>query len=108
MNIAQMDAPFRFFFGLEKKKNVQRKIIHSLCTGSCSKIKDSSEIRKFTPGFYKNLYRSEWSSNTDVQDGFFRGPYQVSEDINAGLAAEITLQELHAATLSLQNGKSQV
>ncbi|CAF94291.1 unnamed protein product [Tetraodon nigroviridis] len=30
----------------------------------------------------------------------------VSEDTNAGLAAEVTLPELHTATLSLQNGRT--
>ncbi|CAF94185.1 unnamed protein product [Tetraodon nigroviridis] len=72
MNISQMDAPSRFFFGLEKK-NGQRKIIHSLRTGSGSEISDSSEIRKYAAGFYKSLYRSEWSSNPDMQDSFLRG-----------------------------------
>ncbi|CAG06636.1 unnamed protein product [Tetraodon nigroviridis] len=33
-------------------------------------------------------------------------PSPVSDDTNAGLAAELTLQELHTATLSLQNGKT--
>lgn len=35
---------------------------------TCSGCSDSFEIRKYTAGFYKNLYTSEWSSNPDVQD----------------------------------------
>ncbi|CAF94462.1 unnamed protein product [Tetraodon nigroviridis] len=90
----------------QQKKNGQRKIIHSLWTGSGSEISDSSEIRKYAAGFYKDLYRSEWSSNPAMQASFFRGLPQVSDDTNAGLAAEVTQQELHTATLSLQNGKA--
>ncbi|CAF89551.1 unnamed protein product, partial [Tetraodon nigroviridis] len=53
-----------------------------------SEISDSSEIRKYAAGFYKDLYRSEWSSNPGMQDSFLRGLPQVGEDTNAGLAAE--------------------
>uniref|UniRef100_H3CBZ6 Reverse transcriptase domain-containing protein n=1 Tax=Tetraodon nigroviridis TaxID=99883 RepID=H3CBZ6_TETNG len=55
-------------------------------------------IRKYAAGFYKDLYGSEWSSNPDMQDSFLRGLPQVGEDTNAGLAAEVTLPELHATT----------
>ena len=50
MNISQINAILLFFFGLDKK-NGQRKIIHSLRTGSCSEISDSAEIRKYAAGF---------------------------------------------------------
>ena len=63
MNISQIDVHSLYFFGL-KKKNGQGKDLHSLRTGSCSKISESSEIRKYAVGFYKNLYFSEWSSKT--------------------------------------------
>ena len=32
--------------------------------------------------------------------------FQVGVDINAGLAAELTLQEFHTVTLSLQNSRT--
>lgn len=42
-----------------------------------------------------------------MKGSFFRGLPQVSDDTNAGLAAHITLQELHAKLkpLSLQDGE---
>lgn len=41
-----------------------------------------------------------------MQDSFFRGLCQGREDTNTGLAAGITLQELYAATLNLQNSRA--
>ena len=105
MNITQMDAPSRFFFGLERK-NGQRKTIHSLRTGSGSEVSDSSEIRKCAAEFYRNLFRSEWTHNPDVHSSFLSGLPQVSEADNSELAAEVTLQELHTATMSLQSGRA--
>lgn len=105
LNVAQMDAPSRFFFGLEQK-NGQRKIIHCLRTGSGSDISDSSEIRKFAAGFYRDLFRSECSDNPDVYSSFLAGLPQVSSEDNDELTAELTLEELYAAMMSLQSGKA--
>ncbi|KAK0155419.1 Transposon TX1 uncharacterized protein [Merluccius polli] len=105
MNITQMDAPSRFFFGLERK-NGQRKTIYSLRTGSGSEVSDSSEIRKCAVEFYRNLFKSEWTHNPDVHSSFLSGLPQVSEADNSELAAEVTLQELHTATMSLQSGRA--
>lgn len=103
---SQTDAPSRFFLGGLEKKDGQRKITHSLCTGSCSEMSDWSEIRKCAAGFYKSLYRSEWSSNGDVQNSFFRVSLRSARTPKQGLEADMTLQELHAAALSLKNGRA--
>uniref|UniRef100_H3BWP1 Endonuclease/exonuclease/phosphatase domain-containing protein n=1 Tax=Tetraodon nigroviridis TaxID=99883 RepID=H3BWP1_TETNG len=59
-------------------------------------------IRKYAAGFYKDLYRSEWSSNPGMQDSFLRGLPQVGEDTNAGLAAERRCTLLFDSHLTVQ------
>ena len=105
MNITQMDAPSRFFFGLEQK-NGQKKTIHSLRTSSGSEVSDPSEIRKYAAGFYRDLFKSEWSHSADVHSSFLGGLPQVSEEENSQLAAGLTLGELTTAIGSLQGGRA--
>ena len=105
MNISQMDAPSQFFFGLEQR-NGQRKTIHCLRTGGGSEVSDSSEIRKCATGFYRDLFKSEWSGNLHVHSSFLNGLPQVSRSDNTELAADLTEEELHRATMSLQSGKA--
>ena len=105
LNVAQMDAPSQFFFGLERK-NGQRKIMHCLRTDSGSEVSDSSEIRKFAVGFYRNLFKSEWSDNPDVHSSFLTGLPQVDSKVNSELGSNLTLQELYTAMMSVQSGKA--
>lgn len=105
INVTEMDAPSQFFFGLEKK-NGQKKIIHSLRSSSGSAISDSSEIRKYAVSFYKDLYKSELTEHPDVCDSFYSGLPQMDAEANAKLEAQITMNELYTAMMSLQSGRA--
>ncbi|KAJ4946116.1 hypothetical protein JOQ06_023791 [Pogonophryne albipinna] len=45
LNTNEMDAPTRFFFGLERK-NGQRRVIHSLLSDTGQEITEPSQIRR--------------------------------------------------------------
>lgn len=87
-------------------KEGQRKIIHCLRTDSGFEFSDLSEIRRFAVGFYKNLFKSEWLDNPDVHSSFDAGLPQVGSKANSELGADLNLQELYTAMMSLQSGKA--
>lgn len=55
-NITQMDAPSKIFFSMEKKKNSQSRIIHSLVSDTGQELTKTSEIREVAAQFYKRNY----------------------------------------------------
>ncbi len=57
-------------------------------------------------GFYRNLFKSEWADNPDVHSSFVAGLPQVTSEANSELGADLTLQELYTAMMSLQSGKA--
>lgn len=107
LSITQMDAPSQFFFGLERK-NGQRKMFHSLRSSSGSIVSETSEIRKAAVRFYKDLFKSELTENpdSDVCSSVFTGLPQVDAEANTKLEAQLSLQELHAALMSLHSGQA--
>ncbi|KAI3364562.1 hypothetical protein L3Q82_011348, partial [Scortum barcoo] len=105
LDISQMDAPSQFFFGLEKK-NGQKKVIHSLRSSGGSSISGSSEIRSFAASFYADLYMTEFTDSPEVSQHFYADLPQVDPEDNIKLEAGLSLAELHAALMSLQNGKA--
>ncbi|KAJ3587850.1 hypothetical protein NHX12_011445 [Muraenolepis orangiensis] len=57
-----MDAPTSFFFGLEKK-NGQRRVIHSLLSGTGQEITEPSQIRRRAVSFYSTLYTNVFNES---------------------------------------------
>ncbi len=103
--VAQMDAPSKFFFNLEMKKG-QSKIIHSLQSTTGQEFTEPADIRSCAVGFYSDLYKSElieWGADADH---FLEGLPKVDEESNNELQQTLSLHELHAAMMSMENGKS--
>ncbi len=103
--VAQMDAPSKLFFNLEMKKG-QSKIIHSLRSTTGQELTEPADIRSCAVGFYSDLYKSElieWGADADH---FLEGLPKVDEESNNELQQTLSLHELHAAMMSMENGKS--
>lgn len=105
MNASMMDAPSKFFFGMESK-NGQRKVIHSLRASDGSMITETSRIHKHATDFYKDLFKSVLVVDPKLEAEFLSGLPQVGESGNALLTKDLDLEELHVALMSLTNGKA--
>ncbi|KAK3566097.1 hypothetical protein QTP86_025692, partial [Hemibagrus guttatus] len=101
----EMDAPSKYFFGLEKK-NGQSRLIHTLHTGNGQYITHTDEIRRYATDFYQDLYRSEHRDNKELLDTFYQGLPKVSLEDNAALEGPLVLEELHAALNNMPGGKA--
>ncbi|KAJ3601866.1 hypothetical protein NHX12_029628 [Muraenolepis orangiensis] len=101
LNRNEMDAPTRFFFGLEKK-NGQRRVIHSLLSGTGQEITELSQIRRRAVSFYSTLDTSEYEEGETLSEGFCNGLPQVSEEANSQLEGPLTIQELQTALQGMQ------
>ncbi|KAI4899122.1 hypothetical protein NFI96_006349 [Prochilodus magdalenae] len=66
---SEMDAPSKFFFGLEQK-NIQRRFMHAVRTESGDLLSEPAEIRKRTVGFFSKLYNSEHSGAPELEESF--------------------------------------
>lgn len=104
-NIAEMDAPSGFFFGLERKHG-QRKMIHSLLTDTGQELTEPGQIRGRAMEFYSSLFQSEYEENGELFEEFCDGLPQVSEETNSKLERPLSVQELHAALQSMQGRKA--
>ncbi|KAJ3615107.1 hypothetical protein NHX12_018675 [Muraenolepis orangiensis] len=100
-----MDAPTSFFFGLEKK-NGQRRVIHSLLSGTGQEITEPSQIRRRAVSFYSTLYASEYEEGETLSEGFWNGLPQVSEEANSQLEGPLTIQELQTALQGMQGRRA--
>ncbi|KAJ3581518.1 hypothetical protein NHX12_016558 [Muraenolepis orangiensis] len=100
-----MDAPTSFFFGLEKK-NGQRRVIHSLLSGTGQEITEPSQIRRRAVSFYSTLYTSEYEEGETLSEGFCNGLPQVSEEANSQLEGPLTIQELQTALQGMQGQRA--
>nr|BAC82606.1 pol-like protein [Takifugu rubripes] len=105
MNASMMDAPSKFFFSLEQK-NGQRKVIHCLRADDSSDITDTARIRRHGTCFYKELFKSYAVENPGLETEFLTDLSQVGESSNTLLSADLTLEELYVALMSLANGKA--
>ncbi|KAJ3584710.1 hypothetical protein NHX12_015205 [Muraenolepis orangiensis] len=106
LNINEMDAPTSFFFGLEKKKNGQRRVIHSLLSGTGQELTEPSQIRRRAVSFYSTLYTSEYEEGETLSEGFCNGLPQVSEEANSQLEGPLTIQELQTALQGMQGWRA--
>lgn len=104
-NVALMDAPSHFFFGLEKK-NGQRRLTHSLCSNDWQLLQESVDICRYVAGFYEELFKADYTEKPDMLFSFFTGLPKVSAEDNTELEAEVSPQELAEALQSLENGKA--
>ncbi|KAJ4948663.1 hypothetical protein JOQ06_020193, partial [Pogonophryne albipinna] len=98
-NIVKMDAPSHFFFGL-KRKNGQRRLMHSLRSNAGQLLQESADIRQCAVEFYKELYRTEFQAEPEVAQSFYEGLPNVPEEDHAELEAELSAQELQEALQS--------
>ena len=104
-NIAEMDAPSGFFFGLEKKHG-QRKIIHALLSDTGQELTEPGQIRSRATQFFSSLYSSEYEENHELEEEFCGELPQVSADTNTRLSRALQLEELAAALRSMQGRKA--
>ncbi|KAK3537880.1 hypothetical protein QTP70_022160, partial [Hemibagrus guttatus] len=100
--VNEMDAPSKYFFGLEKK-NGQSRFIHTLHTGNGQYIAHTDEIRRYATDFYQDLYRSEHRDNKELLDTFYQGLPKVSSEDNAALEGPLVLE---AALNTMPGGKA--
>ncbi len=100
-----MDAPSKFFFCLEKK-NGQKRLVQALQSEEGQVLLNPSDIRKRAVGFYKNLYRSEYATEADVESTFLRSLPKMSEEGNAALSGVLSLGELNKALQGMELGKA--
>ncbi len=65
-----------------------------------------SDIRKRAVGFYKNIYRSEYVTEADVESTFLRSLPKMSKEGNAALSGVLSLGELNKALQGMELGKA--
>nr|BAC82605.1 pol-like protein [Tetraodon nigroviridis] len=104
-NIAEMDAPSSFFFGLEKRHG-QRKAIHCLLSDTGQELTEPGQLRKRATEFYSALYSSEYREREDLFEEFCGGLPQVSEATNVRLDGPLSVSELHAALQRMQGRRA--
>ncbi|KAK3542537.1 hypothetical protein QTP86_028678, partial [Hemibagrus guttatus] len=63
-------------------------------------------ITRQTVSFYSKLYSSEWSGAQAVEDSFLVGLPKLSEQAARELDRELSLEELHEALQTMQNGRA--
>jgi len=85
LNIDQMDAPSKYFFGHEKK-NGQKRLIHALRSEDGILLSNPRQMREITRRFYQSLYRSELELEKGRKCHFFYLRYQRSPMKNWNVA----------------------
>lgn len=104
-NLAQMDAPSKFFFSLERKSG-QSRYIHSLRSENGLELTEPPAIRRRAVQFYAGLYSSEYNDDKEQFVSFFEGLSQISKRSKVGLEQTLSEQEFHAALRSMEGGKA--
>ncbi|KAL7842571.1 hypothetical protein SRHO_G00242600 [Serrasalmus rhombeus] len=104
-NVTELDAPSKFFFGLERK-NRQKRFMHAVRSESGDLISEPSEIRQQTVSFFSKLFESEWASCRDVEERFFPLQARITQQSATLLDAELSLEELHEALQGMENGRA--
>ncbi|KAI3354578.1 hypothetical protein L3Q82_019083, partial [Scortum barcoo] len=104
-NIAEMDTPSSFFFGLERK-NGQKKVIHTLLSDTEQELVEPGQIRRRAVDFYCSLYSSEYEEDNTLQEEFCSELPQVSTETNSRLTEPLQLCELQAALRSMQGQRA--
>lgn len=100
-----MDAPSKFFFGLEKK-NGQSRFIHALRSAKGQELKEPGEIKKRAVELYCELFESEYREDEDLFNSYWSDLPQVSSETNLELDRPLVAEELLAALQSMEGGKA--
>ncbi|TWW54493.1 Transposon TX1 uncharacterized 149 kDa protein ORF 2 [Takifugu flavidus] len=104
-DIAEMDTPSTFFFGLERKRG-QSRVIHSLLSEEGRELTEPEQIRRRAVDFYSSLFRSEYKENNELFEEYCSGLPQVPEEANGQLDCPLSVPELYAALQSMQSLKA--
>ncbi|KAL7825670.1 hypothetical protein SRHO_G00334080 [Serrasalmus rhombeus] len=104
-NVTELDAPSKFFFGLERK-NGQKRFMHAVRSESGDLVSEPSEICQQTVSFFSKLFESEWASCRDVEERFFPLQARITQQSATLLDAELSLEELHEALHGMENGRA--
>ncbi|KAI4899661.1 hypothetical protein NFI96_033222 [Prochilodus magdalenae] len=102
---SEMDAPSKFFFGLEQK-NGQKRFMHAVRTESGDLLSEPAEIRKRTVGFFSKLYTSEQSGALELEESFLRGLPKLPRLSAEMLDRALSLDELYTALQGMENGRA--
>ncbi|KAK3551673.1 hypothetical protein QTP70_021315, partial [Hemibagrus guttatus] len=101
----EIDAPSKYFFGLEKK-NGQSRFIHTLHNGNRQYITHTNEIRRYAMNFYQDLFRSKLWDNKELLDTFYQGLPKVSLEDKAALEGPLGLEELQDMLNTMSGGNA--
>ncbi|KAL6456611.1 hypothetical protein MHYP_G00351550 [Metynnis hypsauchen] len=93
LNVMELDAPSKFFFGLERK-NGQKRFMHAVRSESGDLVSEPSEIRQQTVSFFSKLFESEQASSREVEERFFPLQARIAQQSATLLDAELSLGEL--------------
>ena len=103
-SLKDMDAPSRFFFGLEKKQRVQNVMTHlTLPDGSVTS--DPATMRGLAVDFYSDLYGTA-DCDPGCLDRLLAGLPRLDESQSASLGVDLTLEELSTAVGQLSSGRA--
>ncbi|KAI4890612.1 hypothetical protein NFI96_004370 [Prochilodus magdalenae] len=102
---SEMDAPSKFFFGLEQK-NGQKRFMHAVRTESGDLLSEPAEIRKRTVGFFSKLYTSEQSGTLELEESFLHGLPKLPRRSAEMLDRALSLDELYTALQGMENGRA--
>ncbi|KAI4874446.1 hypothetical protein NFI96_005561, partial [Prochilodus magdalenae] len=102
---SEMDAPSKFFFGLEQK-NGQRSFMHAVRTESGDLLSKPAEIRKRTVSFFSKLYNSEQSGAPELEESFVDKLPKLTRRSAEMLDRALSLDELYTALQGMENGRA--
>uniref|UniRef100_A0A671TWB6 Reverse transcriptase domain-containing protein n=1 Tax=Sparus aurata TaxID=8175 RepID=A0A671TWB6_SPAAU len=91
---------------LDRNHLGQRKVIHCLRSDNGSSLTEAAEIRRHATHFYKELFKTELVEDLELESAFLADLPQVRESSDSLLSADLTLDELRVALMSLDNGKA--
>lgn len=101
-NISEMDAPSKFFFGLELQNGQRRQII-VLASQAGVLLTESSDFKALARDFYSKLFESEFEEKQEIGNAFFNGRPKFRKDSAVELEKALTLEELNAAVMGIEN-----
>lgn len=105
LNIDQMDAPSKYFFGHEKK-NWQKRLIHVIRSEDGNLLYNPRQIREVAMSFYQSLYKSELKPENKGKSPFLEDLPKTSEESSEELEYSLTLGELYKALHDMESGKA--
>ena len=102
--LAETDAPTRFFFSLERRRAAS-KVLDHLKTSEGQVITDPGEVREHAVAFYRDLFAAE-PSCPDAMRELHAGLPRLGALEAGELERELSLAELAAAAAGLASGRA--